>query len=237
MWKRCAPPVKPSAATAEGQRRAHRTSTRALKTTEASGRDGVSKHNHPAATNAGSMTTGTRPPGKREHLAYGLVPVKVRTHRASRTPSLMRPAHAHGSAYRIDRVPRPARRPTVRADHRTIVRSLSRSCQRPSPGAGDSDEASRQHGPAASRQQGHLPSSLLRAPASCSAVGMPMVGVAPSTASSRCRNVVRILSKSLSRERDSAGAGQDMGVSTRRADLLPQAARGLLGLESPRASD
>jgi hypothetical protein len=39
-------------------------------------------------TNVGSMTTGTRPPGRRENLAYGLVPVNVRTHRASRTPSM-----------------------------------------------------------------------------------------------------------------------------------------------------
>jgi hypothetical protein len=33
--------------------------------------------------------TGARPPGRREQLAYGLVPVNVRTHGASRTPSML----------------------------------------------------------------------------------------------------------------------------------------------------
>jgi hypothetical protein len=36
----------------------------------------------------GPYDTGTRPPGRREKLAYGLVPVNVRPHRASRTPSM-----------------------------------------------------------------------------------------------------------------------------------------------------
>jgi hypothetical protein len=44
-----------------------------------------------AATSAGSMPTGTRPPGRRENLAYGLVPVNVRPHRAPRTPSIRLP--------------------------------------------------------------------------------------------------------------------------------------------------
>jgi hypothetical protein len=34
------------------------------------------------------MTRGTKPPGRLRHLAYGLVPVNVRAHRASRTPSI-----------------------------------------------------------------------------------------------------------------------------------------------------
>src|SRR6266536_2329224 len=37
----------------------------------------------------GQYDKGTRPPGRLENLAYGLVPVNVGTHRASRTPSLM----------------------------------------------------------------------------------------------------------------------------------------------------
>src|SRR6266511_3119807 len=36
----------------------------------------------------GQYDKGTRPPGRLENLAYGLVPVNVRTHRASRTPWL-----------------------------------------------------------------------------------------------------------------------------------------------------
>src|SRR6266536_1510741 len=34
------------------------------------------------------MPSGTRPPGRRREPAYGLVPVNLRAHRASRTPSL-----------------------------------------------------------------------------------------------------------------------------------------------------
>jgi hypothetical protein len=37
---------------------------------------------------AGQYDTGTRPPGGLENLAYGLVPVNVRTPRASRIPSI-----------------------------------------------------------------------------------------------------------------------------------------------------
>src|SRR6266511_2548168 len=67
----------------------------------------------PASTGAGrdergQYDKGTRPPGRRENLAYGLVPVNVRAHRASRTPSFtkriaardlyLRAAHAEAVA-------------------------------------------------------------------------------------------------------------------------------------------
>src|SRR5262245_25986524 len=42
-----------------------------------------------AVTNVGSMPSGTRPPGRLENFAYGLVPVNVGTHRASRTPLVL----------------------------------------------------------------------------------------------------------------------------------------------------
>src|SRR6266536_61197 len=45
----------------------------------------------------GQYDKGTRPPGRLENLAYGLVPVNVGTHRASRTPSVRHPLSTSGS--------------------------------------------------------------------------------------------------------------------------------------------
>jgi hypothetical protein len=85
--------------------RAHQTASR--RTSNASGqlppcprgRGGARSARRPAiqaSTAAGSdergqSDKGTRPPGRRQHPADGLVPVNVGTHRASRTPSMTWP--------------------------------------------------------------------------------------------------------------------------------------------------
>jgi integrase len=48
------------------------------------------------------MPSGTRPSGRRREPAHGLVPVNVRTHRASRTPSIQEQVgHAYASTTAI----------------------------------------------------------------------------------------------------------------------------------------
>src|SRR6266536_1611428 len=72
------------------------------------------------------MPSGTRPPGRRREPAYGLVPVNLRAHRASRTPSILGSGVKPGSGQRGCCEALASRQAMARALHR---RKLSRGIE------------------------------------------------------------------------------------------------------------